>query len=33
MPVTKKRELPRIVAGTDLMGAVRQSIENAKIAG
>jgi hypothetical protein len=30
MPVTKQRELPRIVAGTDLMAALRQSIEKAK---
>jgi DNA end-binding protein Ku len=30
MPVSKKRELPRIVAGTDLMAALRQSIESAK---
>ena len=30
MPVTKQRELPRIVAGTDLMAALRQSIERAK---
>jgi DNA end-binding protein Ku len=30
MPVSKKRELPRIVAGTDLMAALRQSIEKAK---
>jgi DNA end-binding protein Ku len=30
MPVTKPRELPRIVAGTDLMAALRQSIEKAK---
>jgi DNA end-binding protein Ku len=30
LPVSKKRELPRIVAGTDLMAALRQSIENAK---
>jgi len=30
MPVSKKRELPRIVAGTDLMAALRQSIERAK---
>jgi DNA end-binding protein Ku len=28
--VTKQRELPRIVAGTDLMAALRQSIEKAK---
>ena len=27
MPVSKQRELPRIVAGTDLMAALRQSIE------
>jgi DNA end-binding protein Ku len=27
LPVTKQRELPRIVAGTDLMAALRQSIE------
>jgi DNA end-binding protein Ku len=30
MPVSKKRELPRIVAGTDLMAALRQSIDRAK---
>jgi hypothetical protein len=30
MPVSKQRELPRIVAGTDLMAALRQSIERAK---
>jgi len=30
LPVTKQRELPRIVAGTDLMAALRQSIEKAK---
>jgi DNA end-binding protein Ku len=30
MPVSKQRELPRIVAGTDLMAALRQSIEKAK---
>jgi len=30
MPVPKQRELPRIVAGTDLMAALRQSIEKAK---
>jgi DNA end-binding protein Ku len=30
LPVPKQRELPRIVAGTDLMAALRQSIESAK---
>jgi DNA end-binding protein Ku len=30
LPVTKQRELPRIIAGTDLMAALRQSIEKAK---
>ena len=30
MPVSKQRELPRIVAGTDLMAALRQSIDRAK---
>jgi DNA end-binding protein Ku len=30
MPVSRQRELPRIVAGTDLMAALRQSIEKAK---
>ena len=30
LPVSKQRELPRIVAGTDLMSALRQSIEKAK---
>ena len=30
LPVSKQRELPRIVAGTDLMAALRQSIERAK---
>jgi DNA end-binding protein Ku len=30
LPVSKQRELPRIVAGTDLMSALRQSIERAK---
>ncbi len=30
MPVAKQRPMPRIVAGTDLMSALRQSIENAK---
>ena len=30
LPVTKQRELPRIIAGTDLMVALRQSIEKAK---
>src|SRR6185437_4348864 len=30
MPVTKERPKPRIVAGTDLMAALRQSIETAK---
>jgi DNA end-binding protein Ku len=33
MPVSKKREAPRIVAGTDLMAALRQSIESAKAGG
>jgi DNA end-binding protein Ku len=28
MPVSKERPIPRIVAGTDLMAALRQSIEN-----
>jgi DNA end-binding protein Ku len=30
MPVSKQRQMPRIVAGTDLMAALRQSIEKAK---
>ena len=30
MPVPKQRPMPRIVAGTDLMAALRQSIEKAK---
>jgi DNA end-binding protein Ku len=30
MPIPKERPLPRIVAGTDLMAALRQSIESAK---
>jgi DNA end-binding protein Ku len=30
MPVSKPRPMPRIVAGTDLMAALRQSIEGAK---
>jgi DNA end-binding protein Ku len=30
LPVSKQRELPRVVAGTDLMAALRQSIERAK---
>ena len=30
MPVSTKSEPPRIVAGTDLMAALRQSIEKAK---
>jgi DNA end-binding protein Ku len=30
MPVSRQRELPRIVAGTDLMAALRKSIESAK---
>jgi DNA end-binding protein Ku len=30
LPVSRQRELPRIVAGTDLMAALRQSIERAK---
>ena len=30
MPVSKQRELPRIVAGTDLMAALRESIDRAK---
>jgi DNA end-binding protein Ku len=33
LPVSKQRELPRIVAGTDLMSALRQSIEKAKAEG
>jgi DNA end-binding protein Ku len=32
LPVPKQRELPRIVAGTDLMAALRESIEKAKAA-
>jgi DNA end-binding protein Ku len=30
MPVAKERPMPRIVAGTDLMAALRQSIDKAK---
>ena len=30
MPVAKQRPMPRIVAGTDLMAALRQSIDKAK---
>jgi DNA end-binding protein Ku len=30
LPVSKQRELPRVVDGTDLMSALRQSIEKAK---
>jgi DNA end-binding protein Ku len=30
LPVAKERPMPRIVAGTDLMAALRQSIESAK---
>jgi DNA end-binding protein Ku len=30
LPVSKQRELPKVVAGTDLMAALRQSIERAK---
>ena len=30
MPIAKPRPMPRIVAGTDLMTALRQSIEKAK---
>jgi DNA end-binding protein Ku len=30
MPITTERPMPRIVAGTDLMAALRQSIEKAK---
>jgi DNA end-binding protein Ku len=30
MPVAKQRPIPRIVAGTDLMAALRQSIDKAK---
>jgi DNA end-binding protein Ku len=30
LPVSKQRELPRVIAGTDLMAALRQSIERAK---
>jgi hypothetical protein len=30
MPVPKQRPMPRIVAGTDLMAALRQSIDKAK---
>jgi DNA end-binding protein Ku len=30
LPVSKRRELPRVVAGTDLMAALRQSVEGAK---
>jgi hypothetical protein len=29
MPISKERPIPRIVAGTDLMAALRQSIEEA----
>jgi hypothetical protein len=29
MPLSKERPMPPIVAGTDLMAALRQSIENA----
>jgi DNA end-binding protein Ku len=29
MPISKERPIPRIVAGTDLMAALRQSIEHA----
>jgi hypothetical protein len=29
MPIPKQRPMPRIVAGTDLMAALRQSIEKA----
>jgi hypothetical protein len=30
MPIPKERPMPRIVAGTDLMAALKQSIEKAK---
>lgn len=30
MPIAKQRPVPRIVAGTDLMAALKQSIEKAK---
>jgi DNA end-binding protein Ku len=30
MPIPKQRPMPRIVAGTDLMAALRQSIDKAK---
>jgi hypothetical protein len=30
MPIPKQRPMPRIVAGTDLMAALKQSIEKAK---
>jgi DNA end-binding protein Ku len=30
MPIPKRRPMPRIVAGTDLMAALKQSIEKAK---
>ena len=30
MPILKQRPMPRIVAGTDLMAALRQSIDKAK---
>ena len=30
MPLPKQRPMPRIVAGTDLMAALRQSIDKAK---
>ena len=30
MPIPKQRPIPRIVAGTDLMAALKQSIEKAK---
>jgi hypothetical protein len=30
MPIAKPRPMPRIVAGTDLMAALRQSIDKAK---
>ena len=30
MPIAKQRPMPRIVAGTDLMAALRQSIDKAK---
>jgi DNA end-binding protein Ku len=31
MPIPKQRPMPRIVAGTDLMAALKQSIEKAKV--